>query len=130
MRVLWLGIGLISLSAGTLGLFLPLLPTTPFLLVAAWAFARSSPRLHGWLLQNPRLGPFIAAWRDHGVIPPSGKVAAVVGIAATCLLSLLFNLPGAVLVLQVAILTAVLAFILSRPSSPAAARARRLRPRS
>ena len=116
MRLFWLGLGMLSLVAGTLGIVLPLLPTTPFLLVAAWAFARSSPRLHRWLLEHPRLGPIITQWRDHGVIPPRAKAGAVIAIAATCLLSLILGMPGRIFAVQTAVLACVAAFVLSRPS--------------
>src|SRR5690606_41134853 len=63
------GAGAVGLAlAGTV---LPLLPTTPFLLVAAWAFARSSPRLDAWLHAHPRLGPPLAAWQARRAIPRS-----------------------------------------------------------
>src|SRR5690606_31846161 len=54
--------GALCVALGVLGIFLPLLPTTPFLLLAAWLFMRSSPRMHQWLVQHRRLGPFIRAW--------------------------------------------------------------------
>lgn len=55
--------GILSVAMGTLGIFLPLLPTTPFLLLAGWLFAKSSPRRHTWLLNHPHLGPYIHAFR-------------------------------------------------------------------
>ena len=56
LKVLWLTLGLLATACGVAGIVLPLVPATPFLLLAAFAFARSSPRLHGWLVAHPRLG--------------------------------------------------------------------------
>lgn len=63
VRALWLTLGLVSTACGVAGVVLPLVPTTPFLLLAAYAFARSSPRLHNWIMMHPRLGLPIAARR-------------------------------------------------------------------
>jgi len=56
--------GMLCVGLGVIGIFVPGLPTTPFMLLAAWLFARSSTRLHQWLLNHPRLGPFIKAWNS------------------------------------------------------------------
>ncbi|CUA84382.1 Uncharacterized membrane protein YbaN, DUF454 family [Gulbenkiania indica] len=87
-RWLWLCAGLVSLSTGVVGLFVPLLPTTVFILMAAACFARSSPRLHGWLLRHPRLGPAIVHWQRHRAIAPRAKRLALVSMAASFSLSL------------------------------------------
>lgn len=118
MRYIWLSLGCISVAFGVAGIVLPLLPTTPFLLLAAFCFARSSPQLHNWLINHPRLGPAITAWNDRGAIPIRAKLLAMLMMAATFLASLtLFRIPGWALALQGAILAAVAAFILSRPSA-------------
>lgn len=64
MKVVLIIAGWFFIALGVLGIFLPLLPTTIFLLMAAWCFARSSQRFHHWLLSHPRLGPFIEAWQS------------------------------------------------------------------
>jgi uncharacterized membrane protein YbaN (DUF454 family) len=117
-RILWLGVGLLALAAGLAGVILPLVPTTVFLLVAAFAFARGSPRLHGWLLGHPRLGPPIREWQAHRSIRPRAKALAVLAMLASLLGSWAAGLGAGPLAVQAAILTVVAAFLLSRPSRP------------
>lgn len=73
--------GLVALGLGVIGIFVPLLPTVPFLLVAAWCFARSSHRLHRWLLAHPRLGPMIAPFQGGRGMPRHAKVALLITMA-------------------------------------------------
>jgi len=68
--------GSLALGLGTLGIFLPLLPTTPFVLLAAFFFSRGSERLHGWLVDHPRFGRYVRDWETEQVIPPAGKYAS------------------------------------------------------
>ena len=76
-------IGLLFVGLATLGVFLPVLPTTPFLLVAGACFAKSSPRLHRWLLANKTFGPLIYHWQTTRSIPKKAKIIALVSIALT-----------------------------------------------
>ena len=117
-RACWLAVGLLALGAGIAGIVLPLVPTTGFLLLAAFAFARSSPRLHGWLLAHPRLGPPIHDWQAHRCIRPRAKALAVAAMAASVLGAWLAGLGAAPLAAQAAILALVAGFLLSRPSRP------------
>lgn len=114
-RGLWLAGGLIALCLGVVGVVLPLIPTVPFLLLAAFCFARSSVRLHDWLVNHPRLGPPLRAWRERGAISAKAKRLASLSIACAFGISLLAGAPNLVLVGQAVILTAVLLFIWSRP---------------
>jgi uncharacterized membrane protein YbaN (DUF454 family) len=82
-RLLWIGLGYLAIGFGTAGLFLPILPTTPFALLAAFCFSKGSPRLHQWLRAHPRFGPYIRNWEAHRVIPLHAKIiaTAVAGIS-------------------------------------------------
>lgn len=73
--------GCMLVVLGVVGAFLPVMPTTVFLIGATWCFARSSPRLEAWLLDHPRFGASLRAWREHGSIPRRAKVFACSGIA-------------------------------------------------
>jgi len=117
-RQMWLMLGLTASACGLAGVVVPLLPTTPFLLLAAFAFARSSPRLHAWLLDHPRFGPLISDWQSHGSIAPAVKLTAVAVMLATFVFSWLAGAPGTILLIQAAVLGAAAAFVLSRPSAP------------
>ncbi|MEM0934629.1 MAG: YbaN family protein [Pseudomonadota bacterium] len=115
MRVLWVLCGIVSLALGALGVVLPLVPTVPFLLLTAFCFARSSPRLHVWLIEHPVFGPPIRNWQDRGAISRRAKRMATLSVAAVFLLSLLLGVRSQILALQAIILTGVLVFIWSRP---------------
>ena len=117
-RIAYLGVGVISLAVGGLGIVVPLLPTTPFVLVAAFAFARSSERLHQWLLAHRVFGPLIANWRRYGAIGSKAKIASVVSILAVIAISLLLRAPTYVIVIQALVVSASATFILSRPAPP------------
>lgn len=119
MRPLWLATGIIATGCGIAGIVLPLVPTTPFFLLAAFAFARSSPRFHDWLLNHPRFGPAIRDWQREGAISRKAKRLAIVAIVATFVLSLLLGVPVWLLAVQGAVLLAVCVFILTRPDGHA-----------
>ena len=113
-----LAIGWSAAGLGFLGVFLPLLPTTPFLLVAAFAFGRASPRAHRWLTTHRYLGPPLRDWQAHGAIAGPVKRMALLVMLASLGLSWAVAMPGPAIAVQAAILCAVAAFILSRPSAP------------
>lgn len=83
--------GWLSLGIGALGILLPLLPTVPFVILAAFCFARSSPRLEAWLLNHRHFGPHIVAWRAKGAISRKGKVAATAAFAVSIILAAIFS---------------------------------------
>lgn len=88
-RWLLVAVGVVSVGLGTLGIFIPLLPTTPLLLLAAACFVRSSDRLHHWLLNHRVYGPAIRAYREHKALPASSKVTILVFTWAAILSSVL-----------------------------------------
>lgn len=119
MRLIWITAGGLALALGVLGIALPLLPTVPFLLLAAFCFARSSPRLEHWLVTHPQLGPPIRNWRADGAISKRGKISACVAILATFSVSVFLGLPGYVLAIQAVTLGCVMTFLLTRPTPKA-----------
>lgn len=83
LRPLWLLAGTVALALGVLGIFLPLLPTTPFVLLAAWCFSRGSARWEHWVLHHPRWGPMVRDWRATRAIPLRAKQFAFVMMAVS-----------------------------------------------
>lgn len=110
--------GLISLGLGIAGAFLPLLPTTPFLLLAAYLFARSSSSLHGWLMEHSVLGPVITNWERHGAISVPAKITALLLLAWSVAFGLWMNFHPAMLAVQGLVCGGVAIFLLTRPSRP------------
>lgn len=123
MRPIYLLLGLAMTGIGIVGAFLPLLPTTPLLILATWFFARSSPRLERWLLEHPRFGGLLRAWRDQGAIPRRAKILACCGIAVGVVFFWIGARPGYWLWLTgAAILGGSAGFVLSRPNGSAPAK--------
>lgn len=83
------------LALGFLGAIVPVLPTTIFLILAAWCLGRSSPRLEAWLLDHPRFGPGLRRWRAHGAVPRRAKWMVCVGMTLGCSLFFIGAQPGA-----------------------------------
>jgi len=90
VRGLLIAAGSIALVLGAIGIFTPLLPTTPFVLLAAACFARASPRLHQRLLANRTFGPMIYEWEKHRSIPFRTKITAIVLMSTTLAASIIF----------------------------------------
>lgn len=111
------GFGWVCVALGVIGLVTPLMPGAVFLILAAWLFARSSPRFEAWLLTHPRLGPAVVAWRESGAVPrrvqwfATGSLAFSFGL----LMALRVSLP--VLAVVGAVFVGVSAYLLTRPAA-------------
>ena len=90
VRGLFIAGGLTCVGLGVAGIVLPVLPTTPFILLAAYCFARASPRLHRWLLDSRTFGPMIREWQTHRAIPWRTKLTAIALMSATMAVSIVF----------------------------------------
>ena len=110
----WKALGATSLALGAVGIALPLIPTTPFLLLALFAFSKGSPQAADWLKSHAVFGPVIDKWNKRGAIAPSAKILAISMMAASLAGSWHFGFPTLVLTIQAVILSACAAFILSR----------------
>lgn len=115
-RWFWILAGLLSVALGFIGALLPLLPTVPLMLLATFCFARSSERLHDWIVGHPRFGPPIADWRDCGAIRRPAKVLATASVGVVFGVSAFSGVSPTILMIQALVLTGVLAFIWSRPN--------------
>lgn len=116
-RAFYFSLGAIALGLGLVGLFLPILPTVPFLILAAFGFGRSHPAFEAWLLGHPRFGRPIRAWREHRAISRRGKLAATWAFAASAVLGLwLAHWPWSLVAPAVAVIG--LSWIWTRPLPP------------
>ncbi len=117
LRAAYLAAGFVFLGLGILGMALPVLPTTPFVLLAAACFARSSERFYRWLLEHRTLGPVVREWRQYRSIPYRVKLFAIAMMAATLSVSIVFFVPHPWLQAALAVFGALLAIWLYRVPS-------------
>jgi uncharacterized membrane protein YbaN (DUF454 family) len=116
-RPVWFAIGWIFVVLATLGAILPLLPTAPFLIIAAIAFSKSSERCRQWLYNQPLFGPILTEWEEHRVIPRGAKVIALISMALSFAALLISDkVPVWALVIVGVFLLACGWFVASRPS--------------
>ncbi|NOR61370.1 MAG: DUF454 family protein [Rhodobacteraceae bacterium] len=116
-RILWLILGGSSLALGTLGIFLPLLPTVPFYLLAAFGFSKSSTKMHNWMLNHKVFGPDIRNWNNNRVIHRRAKLMASAGMAGSIILALALSVPLKYIAIQVVCLVLVTQFIWKQKES-------------
>ncbi len=115
-RAAYLFLGFLSVAVGTIGIFLPLLPTVGFMIFAAFCFARSSPELERRIVEHPMLKPHVEAWRKHGAINRKGKAAALAAFTASAIAGFLFlDFPWILAPLAVGLIGG--GWILSRPDA-------------
>lgn len=124
-RWAWWLLAYASLGLGIVGVFMPGMPTTVFILVSAYAAARGSDRLHAWLLAHPRFGPLIRDWRAHGAVSRRAKwmATATMLACAVVLIAVMLLVPAHrwwMTALPIACMAAVAAWLWSRPEPPAA----------
>jgi hypothetical protein len=117
-RFLYLGLGHASVMLGVIGVLLPVIPATPFMILAAFFYSKSSPKLHQKILNMPHIGPHVRTWEEHGVISPRAKLLCVLTLILFLGSSIYFlpRVEGKILLALIGI--GVMIFVLSRPSYP------------
>ena len=121
VRLVLAVVGTVSLAIGVLGVVLPVLPTTPFLLLAAACYARASTRMYGWLLGQPALGSIIVRWRETRSMAPGVKTRAIVMVLVTFGLSIWLVDALALRLMLGAIGMTVMIFLSRIPTTPSPA---------
>ena len=117
-RYLMIAFGWLCVGIGLIGIVVPGLPTTVFMLVAAWAFSRSSERFQRWLMEHPRLGPPVKAWQDRGAIPLKAKVLAVLMMSISLTIIVVYGGGGWILPTVIGVIMACAAtYVISRPNA-------------
>lgn len=115
MRRFYLCVGYASLGLGILGIFLPVLPTTPFIILAAWSFSRSHPELARRLYDHPRFGPLLTDWRDQKAIPWRAKMYALSALALSFAFTTWLTESRTLPLILGAIMGSVALYIVTRP---------------
>ena len=119
MRAVYFSLGWLFFALGIIGILLPVVPTTPFMLLALWGFSRSSDRFHNWLYTHRLFGPPLQQWSENRVIPLYAKIMSVSFMSISFVMMLFFS--PLVMWLKLVIATFMLYgawFILSKPSKP------------
>lgn len=115
--LLWRALALASLVIGVIGIFVPLLPTTPFLILSAWAAGKGWPQFEAWLLAHPRLGPPIRRWREHRAVPRRAKWLATLTMGASAAWVWASGAPSGLALALTLGLAAVAAWLWRRPEA-------------
>lgn len=118
LRPLYVTAGVVLVGLGIIGAFVPVMPTTIFLILAAACFARSSPRLEAWIVNHPKFGPSVVAWRQYGAIPRRIKVIAIGMMTVSFVLIVIAHPPALWLWVAGAALLACALFVGTRPAGP------------
>jgi uncharacterized membrane protein YbaN (DUF454 family) len=114
-RLLWRVLAVVLVALGLIGAFLPILPTVPFLLAAAWAAGHGWPALERWLLEHPRYGEYIRRWQERGAVPRRAKWTATVMMTFSALVLLATGAPVAVKIGAPLFMAAVAIWLWRRP---------------
>ncbi|MBT3788364.1 MAG: YbaN family protein [Alphaproteobacteria bacterium] len=116
-RHLYLMLGFVFFGVGIVGVVLPVLPTTPFMLLALWAFSNSSERFHNWLYTHPKFGPSLQIWSTHGVVPKRAKISALTVMAGSFIFLTMFSeAHWAIIFSASAFMLIGATFLMTRPS--------------
>ncbi|MEM7289957.1 MAG: YbaN family protein [Pseudomonadota bacterium] len=115
-RSLWALAGAVALILGAIGVVLPLLPTTPFVILSAFAFSKSIPGMQRWLENSRLFGPAIKDWNKNGAIAPKYKFAAMVMMLLFIALSIILEFSATVITIQIVCMSAAAIYVLSRPN--------------
>jgi len=118
-NIAYCALGLLSTALGIVGALLPVMPTTCFMLLALWAFSKSSPRLYGWLWHHKHFGAPLRRWQEHRCIPIEAKVAAILSMTGSLLFLLLFAKLNTIPLCAAVVFLAIGAIVVLRvPSTP------------
>lgn len=122
VRLFWrfflIGFGWFNVGLAAIGVVVPGIPTTIFLIIALWAFSQSSTRLHSWLFNHRVFGPFLQNWKRYGVIPKQAKSVAILMILGSWML-LIYSSKSWILGGGVGlVMLCIVVFIATRPSAP------------
>ncbi len=119
-RLIFITLGMLFFGLGVAGVFLPVLPTTPFMLLALWLFSRSSKRLQHYLWHHPRFGVLVRNWKQHGIVPRRAKVLAISVMCISAFsLAWLSMTPWWVLTLTYLIMGTAAVWLVTRPEKAA-----------
>ena len=116
MRIILLSLGLLCVGLAFIGIFIPGIPTTPFLIVALWAFAQSSKKFHAWLLNHKRFGTVLRNWEAHKVVPIKAKITMVI-LQITAVAMIQYSMNNIFITIGLAVLLLCVAwYVISLPS--------------
>lgn len=119
MRVVYFSLGWLFFALGIIGVLLPVMPTTPFMILALWAFSESSEKFHNWLYHHRLFGPPLQKWHEYRVIPLSAKIMSVSFISFSLVYVYLYSpIPIWARALAVTFLVFGAWFVLTKPSTP------------
>ena len=115
-KTILISLGLLCVGLGFIGVFVPGIPTTIFLIIALWAFTKSSEKLRYWLLNHKRFGPILNNWQEHKVVPRRAKILMVVLMSLAVIL-FYYSLQSLILTIGlIIILVSVAIYVISLPS--------------
>lgn len=117
-RLLYMFFGWTMFILGFIGAFLPVLPTTPLMILALWGFSNGSESIHNWLYTHPRFGPSLQQWDQHRVIPFKAKMTAIIMMSISASYLIFFSqAPNIVIIISLGLMLFGILYVLSKPST-------------